>query len=187
MNKRYQLIKPIISDKIYETSSLIKGAKKCYSEVKNAKISGAKTFTVRDIDSQETFIFKIHNPYSPQNQIGLGGHQNQIAPSGHQNQIALGGHQNQIALGGHQNRIALSGHQNQIALSGQYLGQNIRQLGGADDDTDTKINAINDNLKKLDARVTILESKGNETAVAPQETVGTTGATAENPNTCSVM
>ena len=60
MNKRYQLIKPIISDKIYETSSLMKGAKKCYSEVKTAKIIGSKTFTMRDIDSQETYIFKIH-------------------------------------------------------------------------------------------------------------------------------
>ena len=83
------------------------------------------------------------------------------------------------------NHLDLTNH------TGQYLGQNIRQLGGADDDTDTKISAINDNLKKLDERVTILESKGTATVVAPPETVGNVGtigaATVENPNTCSVM
>ena len=191
MNKRYQLIKPIISDKIYETSSLIKGAKKCYSEVKNAKICGAKTFTVRDIDSQETFIFKIHNPYIPQNQIALGG--SQIALSGPQHQIALSGGTVVLPTMGSA-KLNKNNHLDLTNHTGQYLGQNIRQLGGADDDTDTKISAINDNLKKLDERVTILESKGTATVVPPPETVGTIGATgatgtvtAENPNTCSVM
>jgi len=61
MNNRYQLIRPIISNKIYESSSMIKSAKKCYQEVKNAKIVGATTFTIKDIDSHKTFTFQIHN------------------------------------------------------------------------------------------------------------------------------
>lgn len=65
MNKRYQLIKPFLSDKIYETSTLNKGAKKCYNEVKSSKIIGATEFSVRDIDSYEIFKFKIHHPYFP--------------------------------------------------------------------------------------------------------------------------
>lgn len=65
MNKRYQLIKPLISDKIYETSSMIRGAKKCYNEIKLAKIAGINTFAIRDIDSRQTYEFKIHNPYNP--------------------------------------------------------------------------------------------------------------------------
>lgn len=70
MNKRYQLIKPIISDKIYETQSLMKGAKKCYNEVKNARLPNAKTFTMKDIDTHENYIFKINNPYVPPLQTG---------------------------------------------------------------------------------------------------------------------
>lgn len=63
MNNRYQLIKPIVSDKIYETSSLMKGAKKCYGEVKNSRIS-AQTFTIKNINSNEIYTFKIHKPYA---------------------------------------------------------------------------------------------------------------------------
>lgn len=69
MNKRYQLIKPILSEKIYESSSMLKGAKKCYKEVKNYKIPNADSFTIRDIDTNKTFVFKIHHPYIP-SQLG---------------------------------------------------------------------------------------------------------------------
>jgi len=141
MNKRYQLIKPIISDKIYETSSLIKGAKKCYNEVKSAKIGGAKTFTVRDIDSQQTYIFKIHNPYIPANQLTLGGGGVVSLPMG-----------------------------NVVPLN------NVVQRGG-DDDTESQINAVKDDLKKLEDRVTALEAKGTVSGPA-----GTS-----DPNTCCIM
>jgi NACalpha-BTF3-like transcription factor len=48
----------------------MKGAKKCYKEVKNARLPNAKTFTMRDIDTHENYIFKINNPYVPPLQTG---------------------------------------------------------------------------------------------------------------------
>ena len=73
MNKRYQIIKPFISDKIYESSSMKKGSKKCYSEIKEANLDGVANFTIKDIDSNETFIFKIHHPYIKSKIIQKGG------------------------------------------------------------------------------------------------------------------
>lgn len=69
-SKRYQLIKPIVSHKIYETTSLNKASKKCYSELKGLMQSGGNfsqesvttSFSIRDIDSNEVFSYKIHNP-----------------------------------------------------------------------------------------------------------------------------
>jgi hypothetical protein len=63
MNNRYQLTKPFLSDKVYESSSVLKSAKKCYQEVKKAKLPNIKTFTIKDIDSNKSFIFQIHHPY----------------------------------------------------------------------------------------------------------------------------
>lgn len=65
MNKinRYKLIKPVISHKIHETTSIKKGSKKCYNELLELKIEGVNTFTVLDVDSQKMFTFKINNPY----------------------------------------------------------------------------------------------------------------------------
>jgi hypothetical protein len=68
--KRYQLIKPVVSHKIYETISLNKASKKCYSELKELMQSGGNfsqesvttSFSIRDIDSNEVFSYKIHNP-----------------------------------------------------------------------------------------------------------------------------
>lgn len=74
MNKRYQLIKPFLSDKIYETQTLNKAAKQCYKEVKLSNVK-AEEFAIRDIDSAEVFRFKIHNPVVQSGgdiQIGFG-------------------------------------------------------------------------------------------------------------------
>jgi hypothetical protein len=49
---------------------MIKGAKKCYKEIKTLRISGADSFTMRDIDTNKTFIFKIHHPYISNQQNG---------------------------------------------------------------------------------------------------------------------
>ena len=67
MIKRYQLVKPIVSNKIYEASTLNKAASKCYKEVKLNQIAGASTFTMRNVDTNEITIWKIHHPYYPQN------------------------------------------------------------------------------------------------------------------------
>lgn len=72
MNSRYQLIKPFISDQIYESSSLMKGAGKCYNEIKDANINNIQTFTIRNIDSNKKYIFLIH-PKTNNNQLQIGG------------------------------------------------------------------------------------------------------------------
>jgi hypothetical protein len=63
MNKRYRLIKPFVSNKIYETRSLKKGAKKCYEEVKMANNPDITSFTLMDIDTRQEFIGQIHHQY----------------------------------------------------------------------------------------------------------------------------
>ena len=62
MTKRYQLIKPIVSDKIYETESLNKAASKCYKEIKLNQIAGASTFTIRNVDTNEYIDFSLTRP-----------------------------------------------------------------------------------------------------------------------------
>lgn len=77
MLKKYKLVKPFISDKIHtidntnysNTQPVVKGAKKCYSELKQFNLpSNINTFTIKDIDSNQIFKFKINNSH-----IGGGG------------------------------------------------------------------------------------------------------------------
>ena len=60
MNKRFQLIKPVISDNIHEATSLLKGAKKCYNELKLSHATNYDEFSIYDIDSKQIHRFKIH-------------------------------------------------------------------------------------------------------------------------------
>jgi hypothetical protein len=65
-NKRFQLIKPYVSDKIYETDTMMKGAKKCYKELKDNIINQENItnvpdeFTIMDIESYKKYVFKIN-------------------------------------------------------------------------------------------------------------------------------
>lgn len=59
--KRYQLIKPIVSHKIYETHSFNRASKKCYDELKALNMLNVNSFTIRDIDTNAMFTFKIHD------------------------------------------------------------------------------------------------------------------------------
>lgn len=63
--KKYQLIKPFIGDKIYETT-LNKGAKKCYNDVKQRKIPNLTSFDIKEINTGKIYTYKIHHPYIPQ-------------------------------------------------------------------------------------------------------------------------
>lgn len=71
--RRYQIVVPYTSDKIYEASSLKKGAKKCYREFKMnvARYPNSKSFTIMDIDNLNTYQFAL-NKY----QIGGDGEDN---------------------------------------------------------------------------------------------------------------
>jgi len=60
---RYQLIKPFTSDKVYETTDLKRGAKKCYEELKTKQeINDAREFAIMNIDTYEVFRFTIIKP-----------------------------------------------------------------------------------------------------------------------------
>lgn len=62
MKNRYQLIKPFSGSKVHQTSSLKKGAKKCYDELKTTPhYYSANSFTVIDLDSYKTYDFLIHH------------------------------------------------------------------------------------------------------------------------------
>jgi hypothetical protein len=67
---RYQLIKPFAGDKIYESNNLIRGAKKCYDELKLSGQQIPDHFMVLDIDSYKKFTFKTHK------RVQDGGNQN---------------------------------------------------------------------------------------------------------------
>jgi len=60
MHKRFQIIKPFLSDKIIEAATLKKGAKQCYKEIKGSKVISSE-FAIKDIDSKEIFRYKINN------------------------------------------------------------------------------------------------------------------------------
>lgn len=65
MLKRYRIIKPYFSDKIVEASSLKKGAKSCYKDIKSTNTISSE-FAIKDIDTNEVYRYKI-------NKIQLGG------------------------------------------------------------------------------------------------------------------
>lgn len=71
MHKRFQIIKPFLSDKIVEAATLKKGAKQCYKEVKASKVDSFE-FAIKDIDSKEIFRYKI-------NRTQIGGAEDGIA------------------------------------------------------------------------------------------------------------
>ena len=56
---RYQLIAPVHGDKIYQTTSLNKGAKKCFEELKGCGKNNFNSFTVMNLDNYETYKFAI--------------------------------------------------------------------------------------------------------------------------------
>jgi hypothetical protein len=66
---RYQLIAPIIGNKIYETKSLKKGSDKCYRELKASGPITSNEFVVMDIDTYTKYPYAIDK----ENKILLGG------------------------------------------------------------------------------------------------------------------
>lgn len=66
---RFQLVSPIVGEKIYQTNSAKAGFKKCYEELKAFGLKNYKEFSVMDINTYKTFKFAIrHNKI----QIGSG-------------------------------------------------------------------------------------------------------------------
>lgn len=63
MSNHYQLISPIVSNNIYKTSRMMKGAKKCYEELKSHNIKDLETFSIKNRDTNETLTFKIHKQH----------------------------------------------------------------------------------------------------------------------------
>jgi hypothetical protein len=67
-NKRYQIVFPYTSDKIYVENNLNEGADKCYREIEERKMK-IPLFVIHDIDSNKLFDVEIpkyknanHNP-----------------------------------------------------------------------------------------------------------------------------
>lgn len=56
---KYQLVYPVIGTRVYQTTSLKKGAKKCYEELKSLENINTSYFTVLNIDTYETYKFQI--------------------------------------------------------------------------------------------------------------------------------
>lgn len=62
-HQRFQLIEPFVSNKVYETSNMLKGAKRCYKELKSSGLHMSKIneFVIRDIDHpNQSYRFKIN-------------------------------------------------------------------------------------------------------------------------------
>ncbi len=60
MNKNlYRLVKPYESNKVYEASSVMHGAGKCYKEIKNTN-TNTNDFSILDINTNNIYEFKIN-------------------------------------------------------------------------------------------------------------------------------
>lgn len=55
----YRLIKPYQSDKVYEASTTMHGAGKCYHELKKNNVN-CSSFTIMNLDDNSMYDFKIH-------------------------------------------------------------------------------------------------------------------------------
>jgi hypothetical protein len=54
----YRLVKPYQSDKVYESSSIMHGAGKCYKELKKTN-SNTPEFSIMDINTNHIYDFKV--------------------------------------------------------------------------------------------------------------------------------
>ena len=54
----YRLVKPYQSDKVYESSSIMHGAGKCYKELKKTN-SNTPEFSIMDINTNQIYDFKV--------------------------------------------------------------------------------------------------------------------------------
>lgn len=54
----YRLVKPYQSDKVYESTTLMHGAGKCYKEIKKTN-TNTTDFSIMDINSNQIYDFKI--------------------------------------------------------------------------------------------------------------------------------
>lgn len=70
---KYQLIYPIFGNKIYHTTSLKGGAQKCYDELKYLDVIQDNYFIVLNIDTNETYKFKIDKKFTDKKKILIGG------------------------------------------------------------------------------------------------------------------
>jgi hypothetical protein len=68
---RYRLIAPIVGNKIYMTSSLKHGAKKCFQEINVIK-NKFPEFAILNIDTYETFRFKVNHKKTKTQNITIG-------------------------------------------------------------------------------------------------------------------
>ena len=55
----YRLVKPYESNKVYEASSVMHGAGKCYKEIKKTNTI-ANEFSIMDVNSNNIYEFKIN-------------------------------------------------------------------------------------------------------------------------------
>ena len=160
-NTRYQLIKPIVSDKMYETSSLKKASKKCFEEIKSLKIIGLETFTIKNINSNETYTFQIHEPYRYEKQYD----QSVMIPT--INNIQPINNTNSPISSSLMNLINLNSCP---TMQSEHKEQEIREIQGKqldkvdkiDNNIDKKIEVIVFEIKNMTSRISQLESKLEE-------------------------
>lgn len=63
---RFQLINPAVGQKIYQTDSLEKGAKKCYGELKQFAGNNHIGFSIMNVDTFEVYKYEIDANYNKQ-------------------------------------------------------------------------------------------------------------------------
>lgn len=56
---KYQLIHPVVGTRAYQTTSLKKGARKCYEELKSLNNINTSQFTILNIDTYKIYKFQI--------------------------------------------------------------------------------------------------------------------------------
>jgi hypothetical protein len=67
---KYQLVSPIVGSKIYQAADYKKGAKRCYNELMGMGSMNSNEFIMMDIDTYETYTYKIHRKNRPKQRGG---------------------------------------------------------------------------------------------------------------------
>jgi len=145
MNNKFQLIKPFVSDRIYQTSSMNKAAKKCYQEVKEANLTNIDTFTMLNVDTKEKYVYQIHGCFRGK---------------ASKTSVEITSPKTKLSFNGHDHNHDIPNTQQVGGDCCEQLGDVVESVVGVAEETQksgTIINKLQSNINSLESRVKTLE------------------------------
>lgn len=175
-HQRFQLIAPIVGNKIYQTNSFQKGAGKCFEELKGCEKNDFNQFTIMNVDNFETYKFGI-SKREKHNTSGAGG-------SG----IQRGGSNNIQSAGRVDNSLVIP--------SGEIIGNEVRQMSHIIDDTkivrlEKAVVALSDKIVSLEEQIekinkSIAHDKELQSCEIKKKVVSEPNTCSDKPPVCAI-